>query len=64
MKHVQRLRKIVTLAYHMEWDDEDPFIRWQMSYTRTNRELLSEIVLHNLEIIEFVTDRLDRFWEL
>src|SRR5690606_225147 len=32
--------------------------------TRTNREFLSEIELHNLEIKEFVTDRLDRVRDL
>ena len=27
MKHIQRLRKMVTLAYHMEWIGKDPFLR-------------------------------------
>ena len=29
MKHIQRLRKIITLGYHMEWIDKDPFVRWK-----------------------------------
>ncbi len=29
MKHIQRLRKMVTLAYHLEWLDRDPFVRWK-----------------------------------
>ncbi|WP_421825038.1 phage integrase SAM-like domain-containing protein [Flagellimonas oceanensis] len=27
MKHLQRLRKIVNLAYQLEWMDKDPFLR-------------------------------------
>ncbi|HUH27114.1 site-specific integrase [Gelidibacter sp.] len=64
MKHIQRLRKIVTLAYHLEWVDKDPFVRWQMSFEKTNREFLSEIELHNLETKQFVSDRLDRVRDL
>jgi hypothetical protein len=30
MKHIQRLRKIVTLAFHMEWIIKDPFVRWKI----------------------------------
>jgi hypothetical protein len=29
MKHIQRLRKMVTLAYKMEWIDKDPFIKFK-----------------------------------
>ena len=32
MKHLQRLRKIVTLAYHLEWIDKDPFVRWKPTF--------------------------------
>ncbi len=64
MKHIQRLRKIVTLAFHMEWMAKDPLIRWKMSFDKTNREFLSEIELHNLETKEFISDRLDRVRDL
>ncbi len=64
MKHIQRLRKIVTLAFHMEWMSKDPFVRWKMSFDKTNREFLSEIELHNLETKEFISDRLDRVRDL
>jgi len=29
MKHIQRLRKMVTLAYHIEWIDNDPFRKFR-----------------------------------
>ncbi len=64
MKHIQRLRKIVTLAYHLEWIDKDPFVRWKMTYEKTNREFLSEIELKNLENKVFISDRLDRVRDL
>jgi integrase/recombinase XerD len=64
MKHIQRLRKIVTLAFHMEWINKDPFVRWKMTYEKTNREFLSEIELQNLENKVFISDRLDRVRDL
>jgi len=64
MKHIQRLRKVVTLAYHLEWTDRDPFIRWKMKYEKTNREFLSEIELQNLENKVFISERLDRVCDL
>jgi integrase/recombinase XerD len=60
IKHIQRLRKIVTLAYHVEWIDRDPFIRWKMTYEKTNREFLSDAELKNLENKVFISERLDR----
>ena len=64
MKHIQRLRKIVTLAYHMEWINRDPFVRWKMTYEKTNREFLSEVELRNLENKVFISNRLDRVRDL
>lgn len=64
MKHIQRLRKIVTLAFHMEWIEKDPFVRFRMSFEKTNREFLSETELHNLEKKEFISNRLDRVRDL
>lgn len=64
MKHIQRLRKIVTLAYHMEWINRDPFVRWKMTYEKTNREFLSEVELRDLENKVFISNRLDRVRDL
>jgi hypothetical protein len=27
IKHIQRLRTLVMLAFHLEWIDKDPFVR-------------------------------------
>jgi len=64
MKHIQRLRKMVTLAYHLEWLERDPFARWKPKYEKTNREFLSEVELENLENYDFSSDRLDRVRDL
>lgn len=64
MKHIQRLRKVVTLAYHLEWIDRDPFVRWKMNYDKTNREFLTDIELKSLEEKVFISKRLDRVRDL
>ncbi len=58
MKHIQRLRKMVTLAYKMEWIDKDPFIRFKPSYIRNDREFLREDELESIEEKEFTIERL------
>lgn len=60
MKHLQRLRKMVTLSYHLEWLDNDPFRRWKMSYEKKERDFLTANELSNLETFEFPIGRLER----
>lgn len=64
MKHLQRLRKMVTLAFHMEWLDKDPFIRWKPTWEKKEREFLSENELSNLETYNFPIERLERVRDL
>ena len=64
MKHLQRLRKIITIAYHMEWIEKDPFIRWKPEYEKTNIQFLSNSELSNIESFEFPTERLSRVRDL
>ncbi|PRX54009.1 site-specific integrase [Flagellimonas meridianipacifica] len=64
MKHLQRLKKIITLAYHLEWIDKDPFIRWKPTYESTQREFLSSNELSNLETYPLPLERLDRVRDL
>ncbi|MDC6367347.1 MULTISPECIES: site-specific integrase [Flavobacteriaceae] len=64
MKHLQRLRKIVTLAYHLEWIDKDPFVRWKPTFETKQREFLSANELSNLETYTFPLERLDRVRDL
>ncbi len=64
MKHIQRLRKMVTLAYNLEWIDNDPFRRWKMSFEKVDREFLSDNELLNLANYNFTLGRLDRVRDL
>lgn len=64
MKHIQRLRKMVTLAYHMEWIAKDPFVRWKPTFEKREREFLSDNELSNMENFEFDSERLDRVRDL
>jgi site-specific recombinase XerD len=64
MKHIQRLRKIITLAYHLEWIDNDPFRRWKNTFEKKQREFLSPNELSNLETYPFKIERLERVRDL
>lgn len=59
MKHIQRLRKMVTLAYKMEWIDKDPFIKFKPTYIKNEREFLSEDELQDIMEKEFEIERLN-----
>lgn len=64
MKHLQRLRKIVNLAYQLEWIEKDPFIRWKPTFEQKQRDFLGQNELSNLETYHFPIDRLDRVRDL
>ena len=56
MKHIQRLRKMVTLAFHLEWIDRDPFAKFKSHLIQKEREFLSSedlIKFENVELTEF-----------
>lgn len=58
MKHIQRLCKMVTLAYKMEWIDKDPFIKFKPTYIKNEREFLREDELQAIIEKEFKIERL------
>ncbi|MCD6543859.1 MAG: site-specific integrase [Flavobacteriaceae bacterium] len=64
MKHIQRLRKLVTMAYHLEWITRDPFVRWKPTFEKREREFLSANELSNLETYYFPIERLERVRDL
>lgn len=64
MKHIQRLRKMITLSYHLEWLQKDPFIRWKPTYEKTERGFLSANELSNLETYHHPIERLERVRDL
>lgn len=59
MKHIQRLRKMVTLAFHLEWIDRDPFVKFKSSFDKSEREFLSQNELQNIENYETDIERLN-----
>ena len=59
MKHIQRLRKMVTLAYKMEWIDKDPFIKFKPTYIKNEREFLSKDEMQAIIEKEFEIERLN-----
>ncbi|WP_034889466.1 site-specific integrase [Gillisia sp. Hel_I_29] len=64
MKHLQRLRKITTLAFHLEWVEKDPFIRWKPTFEKKERDFLNPNELKLIEDFNFYNDRLDRVRDL
>lgn len=64
MKHIQRFRKIVTLGYHIEWIDRDPFVRWKPTYEKRERPFLTVNELSNIETYYFPIARLERVRDL
>lgn len=58
MKHIQRLRKMVSLAYRLEWIDKDPFRQFKQRLTPTNREYLGSEELQAIEELKLDSNRL------
>jgi len=57
MRHIQRLRKMVTMAFHMEWIDRDPFVKFKPTIEKRERDFLSK---NELEAIENFTTDIER----
>ncbi len=58
MKHLERFRKMVTMAVKMEWLDKDPFEKYQLKFNRVERDFLTEYELAKIEKKEFRIVRL------
>jgi site-specific recombinase XerD len=52
MKHMERLRKMVTLAYKMEWIPKDPFAQYKLKFKRKEMSFLTTEELEKFEHIE------------
>ena len=59
MKHLQRLRKMVTMAYHHEWIPKDPFVRFKSSFVKKRREFLTREELQSIEDFQSSINRLN-----
>ncbi len=58
MKHIQRVRKVVTLAVKLEWIDKDPFANYKCKFTPSNRKYLSAEELASFEALSNLGNRL------
>ena len=64
MKHIQRLKKMISLAYRMEWIDKNPFIKFQSTLEPREREFLSAEDLFKIENKNLKLERLERVRDL
>ena len=64
MKHIQRVRKVVTLAVKLEWLDKDPFAKYKCSFTPSTRKYLSDKELASFEALSNLGDRLQYIKDL
>ncbi|WP_373520851.1 site-specific integrase [Aquiflexum sp.] len=59
MKHIQRLRKMVTMAFHTEWIERDPFVKFKTKLVKTDRDFLSKEELEKIEKFSSPLNRLN-----
>lgn len=58
MKHLERLKKIVTMGTRMEWIEKDPFTHYKLKFHKTSREFLTAEELYSIEQKSFNIPRL------
>ena len=59
IKHMQRLRKMVTMAFHMEWIERDPFVKYKPTFIKKEREFLSKKELESIQDYNTDIERLN-----
>ncbi|MGE0079611.1 MAG: site-specific integrase [Bacteroidales bacterium] len=58
MKHIERLRKVVSMAIKNDWLDRDPFQKFQPTFIKSNRQFLTADELASIEQKQFKIIRL------
>ena len=64
MKHIQRLRKMITMAYHMEWIDRDPFAKFKGKHEKVERGFLTRAELLRIEELPYSIERIQTVKDL
>ncbi|GMN10343.1 site-specific integrase [Croceitalea sp. MTPC9] len=64
MKHIQRLRRMITLAYQLEWIDRDPFHKFKQKLLPTQRGYLTSEELNDIEKLNIESMRLQTVRDL
>ncbi len=58
MKHIERFRKLINLAFKLGWIERDPFINFKAQFIKTDRGFLSLKELKEIENKQFTIPRL------
>jgi len=58
MKHLIRLRKMITLAFKLQWINKDPFKNYKFRYKKVETAFLSNAELKAIEKHEFASESL------
>ncbi|MGY5849227.1 phage integrase SAM-like domain-containing protein [Salegentibacter sp. F14] len=64
MKHIQRLKKMISLAHRMDWIEKNPFLNYKSTLVSREREYLSATELETFENIDLDLERLIRVRDL
>lgn len=64
MKHIQRLRKMITLAFHLEWIERDPFVKFKPNLIQKERGFLTVEELQKIEDLQPELPRLQKVRDL
>ena len=64
MKHMERLRKMVTMAVKLEWMEKDPFTNYKLKFSKTERGYLTLEELTAIENKKFTIPRLQLVQDL
>ena len=58
MKHIERLRKLINLAFKLGWIERDPFVNFKAQFIKNERGFLSLEELKVIEEKQFTIERL------
>jgi len=60
MKHLERFKKMINLAFKLEWILKNPFIQFQLKFEKFDRQYLTECELERIENIHYNNERLEK----
>ena len=60
MKHLERFKKMINLAFKLEWILKNPFIQFQLKFEKFDRQYLTERELELIETTHYNNERLEK----
>jgi integrase len=60
MKHLERFKKMINLAFKLEWILKNPFAQFQLKFDKFDRQYLTEREVERIENIYYKNERLER----